>query len=173
MAVDMVQHPNSILAEIRSLQPEDLLVLFTPAVLPAVPPPPGGDAGMDPFEPFGRALSEHHKRIRHVPYVPRDGMTDIHLGFLQKARAVVIVVCNPPNVENIGYEDQRAFAQAVLGQISSNQNIPVVLVLITGNQSQRIEDFSKFEEVQQSDSYTSSALQKISDHILGPEHLQD
>lgn len=170
----IVQHPNSTLANIRSLRSEDVLVLFTPVV----PPPPGGDATvrMDPFEPLGHALSRHHKRIRHVPYVPSVGMTETHLAFLQHgqyAGAVVVVVCDHPSATSVkgnGYDYQRAFAQAILDQISSNQSIPDIpafLVLITGNQSQRGGDFGEFEGVLQSDSYTPSALQQISNHMFG------
>jgi len=152
----------------------DVLVLFTPVV----PPPLGGDATvrMDPFEPLGHALSKHHKRIRHVPYVPSVGMTETHLAFLQRgqyAGAVVVVVCDHPNATSVkgnGYDYQRAFAQAALDQISSNQDIPDIptfLVLITGNQAQRGGDFSEFEGFLQSDSYTPSALQRISNHLFG------
>ncbi|OCK91239.1 uncharacterized protein K441DRAFT_707275 [Cenococcum geophilum 1.58] len=169
----IVQHPNSTLANIRSLRSQDVLVLFTPVV-----PPPPGDATvrMDPFEPLGHALSKHHKRIRHVPYVPSVGMTETHLAFLQRgqyAGAVVVVVCDHPNATSVkgnGYDYQRAFAQAALDQISSNQDIPDIptfLVLITGNQAQRGGDFSEFEGVLQSDSYTPSALQQISNRMFG------
>ena len=165
MAVDIVQRPNSTRAKIGFLQPEDLLILFTPVV----PPPPGGDAGMDPFEPLGHALSKHHERIRHVPYIPSTGITETHLAFLLCAGAVVVVVCDHPNATSVkgnGYDYQRAFAQAALNEISSNQDIPDIptfLVLITGNQAQGGGDFSEFKGVLQSNSYTPSALQRISD----------
>ena len=142
-----------------------------------VPPPPGdATVRMDPFEPLGHALSKHHKRIRHVPYVPSVGMTETHLAFLRRgqyAGAVVVVVCDHPNATSVkgnGYDYQRAFAQAALDQISSNQDIPDIptfLVLITGNQAQRGGDFSEFEGVLQSDSYTPSALQQISNRMFG------
>ncbi|OCK91916.1 uncharacterized protein K441DRAFT_572362 [Cenococcum geophilum 1.58] len=164
----------STLAKIRSLQSEDYLVLFTPMV----PPLPKGNARMDPFEPLGRALSEHHKRIRHLPYGPSAGMTETHFAFLQRgqhAGAVVVVVCDHPNATSVKgneYDNQRAFAQAALDQISSSQStpdIPTFLVLITGNQAQRGGDFSEFEVVLRSDSYTPSALRQISNHMFGSE----
>ncbi|GME60926.1 uncharacterized protein LTHEOB_7153 [Neofusicoccum parvum] len=98
------------LATVRSLPRNANLVLFTPVVPPpepdqpspaergAVQEPPGkggradADAPMDPFEPLGRALSRHHARVRHVPYVPGVGMTRTHQTFLEHAAAVVLVV---------------------------------------------------------------------------------
>lgn len=47
---------------------------------------------MDPFEPLGRALSAHHARVRHVPYLVRRGMTASHAEFADEAAAVVVVV---------------------------------------------------------------------------------
>lgn len=100
---------------IRSLPRSANLVLFTPVVPPEPGPEPelvssspnevkyskkaagraSADAPMDPFEPFGRALSRHHARVRHVPYVPSVGMTGTHKTFLQHASAIVlVVVCN-------------------------------------------------------------------------------
>ena len=119
MAVDIVQRPNSTRAKIRFLQPKDLLILFTPIIQP----PPEGDARMDLFKPLGHALSEHYKRIRHVPYIPGTSITETHLAFLRRAGAVIIVVCNHPNTTSVkgnGYDYQRAFAQAALDEISSN-----------------------------------------------------
>lgn len=103
------------LSAIRSLPRSSNLVLFAPVVPPepepvpaegAVQEPPGkhgssradADAPMDPFEPLGRALSRHHSRVRHVPYVPSVGMTTTHQTFLEHAAAVVLVVaCNRSN----------------------------------------------------------------------------
>ncbi|OJD31535.1 uncharacterized protein BKCO1_4700037 [Diplodia corticola] len=104
------------LAAIRSLPRSGNLVLFSPAVPPEPEPQPSfgddggavqspphtsksgrasGDAPMDPFEPLGRALSRHHSRVRHVPYVPSVGMTGTHRTFLEHASAIVlVVVCN-------------------------------------------------------------------------------
>ncbi|KAF2454484.1 hypothetical protein BDY21DRAFT_366248 [Lineolata rhizophorae] len=47
---------------------------------------------MDPFEPLGRALSRHHRRVRHVPFVPRVGLTATHGPFVALAGAVIVVV---------------------------------------------------------------------------------
>lgn len=53
------------------------------------------DENVDPFEPFGRALSQHHKKIRHVPYLPGKNLSETHMEFLQRSSAVIMVCCEP------------------------------------------------------------------------------
>src|ERR1700712_4102325 len=58
------------------------------------PPPNAPPAlAMDPFEPFGRELTEHHARIRHVPYVPKRGMIEMHRSLMREAGGVIVVMC--------------------------------------------------------------------------------
>src|SRR4051812_22451231 len=59
------------------LKEDDILLLLTPGVAPSLPSARSGLPGlpMDPFEPLGRALARHHPKIRHVPYLPRNGIT--------------------------------------------------------------------------------------------------
>lgn len=66
-----------------------ILVLLTPTVPRRNPNSPS-----DPFEPLGRALSRSFPRLRHVPYTLSAGLTDVHRPFLQRATAVVFVLCN-------------------------------------------------------------------------------
>ncbi|KAL1648756.1 hypothetical protein SLS58_001935 [Diplodia intermedia] len=119
------------LPAIRSLPSSGNLVLFTPVVPPepdptpsfgdeggAVHPPPyskNADAPVDPFEPLGRAMSRHHSRVRHVPYVPSVGMTATHRTFLQHASAIVMVVVCKDDDEGrrrpIGLEAQQQHRQ--------------------------------------------------------------
>lgn len=74
---------------LRGLSTEALLVLFTPPV----PPTSGSSRATDPLESFGQALSQYHKRIRHVPFVPKVGLTDTHLAWIRRANAIVIINC--------------------------------------------------------------------------------
>ncbi|KAK3072257.1 hypothetical protein LTR53_007156 [Teratosphaeriaceae sp. CCFEE 6253] len=110
------------LTQLRELPPTATLLLYTPVLLPsghvsepdsqpddeddcpvdAKPAPPGSSRPQpttttttDPFEMLGRALSKHHRRVRHVPYVPRVGFTPTHAAFLAKAHAVIVVTCEP------------------------------------------------------------------------------
>ena len=68
------------------------VVLFTPVVTPLVS---ATGHVTDAFEPLGRCLSNHHSRIRHVPYVSAtsDGFTATHAMFVRQAAVVVVVVC--------------------------------------------------------------------------------
>lgn len=74
---------------LQSLARASLLVLLTPTVPRRNPNSPS-----DPFEPLGRALSRSFPRLRHVPYTLSAGLTDVHRPFLQRAAAVVFVLCN-------------------------------------------------------------------------------
>lgn len=74
---------------LRDLPRTSILVLLTPTV-----PRRNANSPSDPFEPLGRALSRSFPRLRHVPYTLSAGLTDIHVTFLQRATAVVFVLCN-------------------------------------------------------------------------------
>ncbi len=80
----------------RTMTSTDVLVLFTPLVPPPSDSPKTGEP-IDPFEALGRAMAEHHGRVRHVPFIPETGMTDTHKTFLLRASAVVIALCEPTN----------------------------------------------------------------------------
>ncbi|EME47879.1 hypothetical protein DOTSEDRAFT_69717 [Dothistroma septosporum NZE10] len=90
------------------------IVLFTPVITLA------GSAkatnkttgSTDPFEILGRAMSRHHKRVRHVPYVPDIGFTDTHDAFLGQADAVVVVICEPESGKHEALANQVDFAEA-------------------------------------------------------------
>lgn len=87
-----VRSSASSLKFLQSLPEACIIVLFTPAI----PPMAGMDKkGMtvDPFESFGRAISRRHARVRHVPYVPKVGLTDLHLPWIRQAHAIVVIVC--------------------------------------------------------------------------------
>ncbi|EKG11190.1 hypothetical protein MPH_11661 [Macrophomina phaseolina MS6] len=137
---EFLRRDAHVLTAIRSLPRSSNLVLFTPVVPPApeedssFPSPTAGgavqedrpgrtssradaDAPMDPFEPFGRALSRHHSRVRHVPYVPAVGMTTTHHTFLKHAAAavVVVVVCNSNSPHRSSAHSRFDYAPAFTG----------------------------------------------------------
>ncbi|GAB1725840.1 hypothetical protein NU195Hw_g2565t1 [Hortaea werneckii] len=110
--------PARNIAQLRDLSASAILMLFTPVMVPpgfhthaensptkpseevSVPPtpnaaPPPSKITTDPFEVLGKALSKHHRRIRHVPYVPTVGFTETHEAFLAQADAVILVSCGP------------------------------------------------------------------------------
>lgn len=90
---------------------------------------------MDPFEPFGRELANHHANIRHVPYVPKYGMMELHESLLEDAGAVILVVCEPPEFEGRSpkdrvdrLEEQQLFAKAVIECL--DDEVPNALISI-------------------------------------------
>ncbi|KAL2262622.1 hypothetical protein VTK26DRAFT_657 [Humicola hyalothermophila] len=64
----------------------DIVLLLTPAI--NYPP-------SDPFEPLGKALARYHPPVRHVPYVPRHGITSTHETHVALAVAVIFVISGP------------------------------------------------------------------------------
>jgi len=112
----------------------EAIILLTP-YLQAPPPHISASAqSMDPFEPFGRSLTEYHSNIRHVPYVATYDMTDTHRHLLNNAGGVIVVVCEPPALAGVsskqrvdGLKAQRRFAKAVGKYIG---DMPSVLVTV-------------------------------------------
>lgn len=109
---------------LSTLSPTDILLLLSPAI-------PGPDPNLDPFEPFGRALSYFHPKVRHVPYVPANGMRDIHREFLAEAGAVVVVIA-VGMVPGAVAERQRQFAEMVTAELGSE--VPSLLVVVQSPQ---------------------------------------
>ncbi|GAB7351281.1 hypothetical protein MBLNU459_g1698t1 [Dothideomycetes sp. NU459] len=84
----------------NSLAKDDLIVVFTPAVRSPgtgsdIKPDPDAGEPEDPFEPFGRAIGQRHGLTRQVPFIPNLGLTDLHLVWIRRAEAFIVVVCEP------------------------------------------------------------------------------
>jgi len=86
--VRFMRSSSSSLQTLSSLPTDQLVVLFTPAI-------PSASGHEDPFECLGRSLSKRHARVRHVPFVAKVGLTDLHAAWIRKAGAVVVVNCDP------------------------------------------------------------------------------
>lgn len=104
-AVIYQSQPHIPLSEL--LKEKDLVLLLTPAV---APDPSSATPHMDPFEPLGQAMAKFHPWIRHVPYLPRNGITGTHVVHLRPAAAVVFVISGPPRQ---GQPPQVAMAEIV------------------------------------------------------------
>lgn len=94
----MLQDSPSCLPLSKLLRDGDLILLLTPGIVPEVSPlntDPKLPAS-DPFEPLGKALARHHPWIRHVPYLPRNGITGTHVIHIRLAAVVVFVISGPP-----------------------------------------------------------------------------
>ncbi|KAL2024962.1 hypothetical protein VTK56DRAFT_3661 [Thermocarpiscus australiensis] len=76
----------------------DIIVLLTPAIEPEASPlnQDPNNPTTDPFEPLGKALAGYHPWVRHVPYVPQNGITSTHETHIALAAAVVFVISGPP-----------------------------------------------------------------------------
>lgn len=97
---------------------ESLIVLFTPVVPPVEGTASSGpDDTSDPFESMVVALSKHHPRIRHVPFVPKVGLTETHLAWIRRADAIVTVNCEITASDGLSpdqsVKNQASFATAV------------------------------------------------------------
>lgn len=96
--VAAVQDLQSYIPLSNLLNDGDLILLLTPGIVPEVSPLNGNpDAPpSDPFEPLGKALARHHPWVRHVPYLPRHGITGTHVVHIRLAAAVIFVISGPP-----------------------------------------------------------------------------
>jgi hypothetical protein len=118
----------------------------------------------DPFEAFGRELSKHHHRLRHVPYLPSFGMTDTHIAFIEQAAAVIVVICEPEDSDeqSISIADQQFFADEVLAQRGDlkdgDKETPFVLVRFEDTESEYTDD--KYNNVLRAPAFTKQASAK-------------
>jgi len=85
-------------------------------------PPPISPPGlqMDPFETFGKKLCQFHGSVKHVPYVPKRGITLTHEALIRESGVVLVVICDSSASDEFqGYErldqvaDQEKFANEV------------------------------------------------------------
>lgn len=135
------------LGSLRSLPPTSLVLLLTPVLAPAYMDNSALDSNTtDPFEAFGRELSKHHHRLRHVPYLPKVGMTDTHIAFIEQAAAVVVVICEPEDSDDMdqSIEYQQSFANDVLARredlTDDDNETPFVLVRFEQKDSENADD---------------------------------
>ncbi|KAK4204275.1 hypothetical protein QBC40DRAFT_104762 [Triangularia verruculosa] len=95
----VIQDSHSYLPLSRPLKDGDTLLLLTPGIIPDLSSPTNVDPEAptsDPFEPLGKALAKHHPWVRHVPYLPRYGITGTHVVHIRLATAVIFVLSGPP-----------------------------------------------------------------------------
>lgn len=126
----MSRGTSTSMAIFATMPKEAHILLFTPVLIPEC----GGEqtldesknskAGkdqMDPFEALGRALNAYHKGVKHVPYVPGVGFTDIHQAFAMQADAIITVVCEPDCNTEKSIWCQGKFAEKVLDCVQSKE----------------------------------------------------
>jgi len=162
------------LGSLRSLPPTSLVLLLTPVLAPA-----HGDYSdkvtetTDPFEAFGRELSKHHRRLRHVPYLPKIGMTDTHAAFIEQAAAVVVIICEPEDstAPGISIADQQFFADEVLAKredaTDDDGETPFVLVRFESEGSEYVDD--EYSNVLRAPALTKQASVKAAQLLFKTE----
>ena len=160
------------LGSLRSLPPSSLVLLLTPVLSPAHVAHSSSDTNTtDPLEAFGRELSKHHHRLRHVPYLPRVGMTATHMAFLEQAAAVVVVICEPEDAAEQSIEDQQSFASEVLARrqdlADDDEETPFVLVRFEQMGSEFIDD--EYNNVLRAPALTKQASAKAAQLLFKTE----
>lgn len=152
---------------LSALTSSSTIVLFTPVIAAkASPSKTSSGNNTDPFETLGRALSRHHKRIRHVPYHPKIGFTDTHDAFLSQADAVVVVIAEPASNKTESLGDQIEFAEnanAALKESLGGRPLkhPVTLIQCGNSEGNWWPDSSAFETVMKCRSYDVDTAQQV------------
>lgn len=165
---------SSDLSSLRSLPPTSLVFLLTPVLAPAHVDRLNAESNTtDPFEAFGRELSKHHHRLRHVPYLPKVGMTETHVAFIEQAAAVVVVVCEPEDSDEQMLEDQQSFADEVIAKQAEStdgdddEETPFILVQFDSTRSECIED--EYNTVLRAPALTKQAFTKAAQLLFKTE----
>ncbi|KJX96373.1 hypothetical protein TI39_contig640g00009 [Zymoseptoria brevis] len=157
---------------LRNLSKSGAVVLFTPVITPASAGKSSNNTTtVDPFEILGRALSTHHTRIRHVPYVPTIGFTETHDAFLSQADAVIVVICEPLHSKEKGLQDQVNFAEAAreaMGYFEGADNDPMAVVQCGDSDGKWWpESIAEFEVLLKCGSLDATMAQHIARKIFG------
>ncbi|KAL9601867.1 MAG: hypothetical protein Q9219_002219 [cf. Caloplaca sp. 3 TL-2023] len=148
---------------LRGLPRTSILVLLTPTVPRRNPNSPS-----DPFEPLGRALSRSFPRLRHVPYTLSAGLTDVHQPFLQRATAVVFVLCNTSSAMNESQDEMVKTLQDTLRAIDAAavQQRTQKVVIGAGDPRDLRDPFTGWWSVLCYE-YSRGALEAVAEVLLG------
>jgi hypothetical protein len=156
---------SSSLKALNSLPTDQIVVLFTPAI-------PSTDGLEDPFECLGRSLSKRHSRVRHVPFVTKVGLTDLHAAWIRKAGAVVVVNCDPTLLvdtkTNSNMPFQTKFATQVadtLRSIPGGSQTPLCNVYISASVAPPT-DTRGYDNVVVCSSYSAANLEKAASMLM-------
>lgn len=119
----LLQNKESRLPVYISPTERHVVLLLTPALPPdAVRGCDAAALQSDPFEALGRALASHCYSARHVPYMPRNGITALHVDHIRLATSIVFVITGPPCH---GQPSQVGLAEVVRAICDDKPNIVV------------------------------------------------
>jgi hypothetical protein len=108
---------DDALSAFGKVHPEKSILLLSPYLKRA--------QNIDPFETLGRGMERYHARIRHVPYVPRAGLTGIHQKFLESADTAAVVVVVAGGAEEVEMEEFARGAWTIAAEFC-----PMILVFV-------------------------------------------
>ncbi len=159
----MQQQPEPCLPLSGFLKDGDVVLLLTPGV----PPDPEtvrndpSRAVVDPFEPLGKALSRYHPWIRHVPYLPRNGITGTHVVHIRLATVVIFVISGPPRH---GQPSQVAMAE--IARTICDHRPQILVACCNARELGPIE--TMFPTIIQIPNYSPVDLEATADLLFGP-----
>ena len=147
---------------LRNLKPEAPIIMITP-VVPVIDTS-NGPGTPDPYQPFGRALEERHKRIRHVPYLDENLLTSTHHGLIKLSEFIIIFVNDVPTETSKAHQ----FNAAVQLNALLNNSKPLVVVITNRSLElwEKLNDF-KFATVVQVPDYTPESLELAASVMFG------
>lgn len=160
-----------------ALSGECNVVLLTPAV-PLVNSVEKGEPCVDPFEAFGRAMSQGNGMVgvEHVPFVPERGLVDLHLPFIQSADAIIVVTLKPVHLDkeraSLSIEAQNNFVVRVSDAIrairANSVRSPLCCVQFG---STEFEPPREYDNVIRCASYTKTHLLRAVDLLMGRQSM--
>lgn len=154
-----------------------MIVLFTP-VMPQVDVDNGigrkREDSADPFECFGKRLSERPARIRHVPFLCKVGLTDLHLPWIRQAHAILVIISEPSGATvgdiEASVKSQGKFLAAVstaLRDMRPSDAEEVTLTYVYCGIYRDLQD-QDYGNIVQIPSYTRQDLCSAVDLLVGP-----
>ncbi|KAI4236030.1 MAG: hypothetical protein L6R40_006276 [Gallowayella cf. fulva] len=154
---------SSSSSPLLGLAPNSLLILLTPTVPRRHPNSPS-----DPFEPLGQALARSFPRTRHVPYTLSAGLLGDHRSFLQRAAAVVFVLCNTSSAMIESQDEVIRKVQLELRARDAKPNQPRTrkVVMSAGDPRDLRDDFEGWWTVCCYE-YSRGALEAAAEVVLG------
>lgn len=149
--IEKIYWNEDVLEALRNIPQHETIALFTPVVPHYRGPAAQGQEcpeDMDPFECFGRALSNYHRPITHVPYQPSKCFENHHYYWMKRVSGVIVVTCEPWGNDreacNEAFLEQQDFSATIADVAEhfaeSQPDIPVVIVKCGIEWNQEVDD---------------------------------
>ncbi|KAI5210434.1 hypothetical protein E4T39_00289 [Aureobasidium subglaciale] len=153
------------MADIKTKLAYQLVILFTPAI-------PSTNGYEDPFECLGRALSKRHARVRHVPFVAKVGLTDLHAAWIRNAGAIIVVNCDPTLLidtkaaTNMSAQTKVAAGVSEMARdIRGGSRIPLSYVYVSPSDAAPA-NMSGYDNVVACSSYSTEIMEKAASMLI-------